>query len=179
MSTMASQALSSWQNYYIVVGPAAAALIGIQFVVITLVASQRRSVPAEALHAFASPTLTHLASVLVVSALMCVPWATLEHAALSLAACGLAGLAYGVGTIRRSKRQGYYAPDCADRFWYMLLPCSLNAGLLASALALPGGSEGALLAIGGVALGLLLVGIHNAWDTVTYIVISHNDDATL
>jgi hypothetical protein len=167
-----SQALPSWQNYYIVVGPAAAALIGIQFVVITLVASQRRAVPMEALRAFASPTVAHLANALAVSALMCIPWAEPVHASLALIVCGLAGLAYGVGIIKRSRRQDYYAPDCGDRFWYMLLPCGLNAALLASALALLAGSEWALLAIGGMALGLLLVGIHNAWDTVTHIVTS-------
>jgi hypothetical protein len=162
MDAFVSQALPSWQNYYIVVGPAAAALIGIQFVVITLVASQRRAVPMDALRAFASPTVAHLATALAVSALMCIPWTTLAHASLALIVCGLAGLAYWVGIVQ----------DCGDRFWYMLLPCGLNAALLASSLALLAGSEWALLSIGCVALGLLLVCIHNAWDTVTHIVTS-------
>jgi hypothetical protein len=36
----------------------------------------------------------------------------------------------------------------------------------------------ALFVVGAAALGLLLIGIHNAWDTVTYIVVSGSDAAT-
>jgi predicted benzoate:H+ symporter BenE len=36
----------------------------------------------------------------------------------------------------------------------------------------------ALFGIGGAALGLLLLGIHNAWDTVTYIVVGGACDDT-
>jgi hypothetical protein len=32
-----------------------------------------------------------------------------------------------------------------------------------------------LFMIGAAALGLLLIGIHNAWDTVTHIVLSNSD----
>jgi hypothetical protein len=32
--------------------------------------------------------------------------------------------------------------------------------------------------IGAAALGLLLIGIHNAWDTVTHIVVKSDSDAT-
>jgi hypothetical protein len=35
-----------------------------------------------------------------------------------------------------------------------------------------------LFAIGAAALGLLLIGIRNAWDTVTHIVVSGSDDGT-
>jgi hypothetical protein len=35
-----------------------------------------------------------------------------------------------------------------------------------------------MLVIGAAALGLLLIGIHNAWDTVTHIVVNSDGDAT-
>ena len=36
----------------------------------------------------------------------------------------------------------------------------------------------AMFLIGAAALGLLLIGIHNAWDTVTHIVVTSDGDAT-
>jgi len=34
-------------------------------------------------------------------------------------------------------------------------------------------TAGALFTVGGMSLLLLLIGIHNAWDTVTYIAVVH------
>jgi hypothetical protein len=41
-----------------------------------------------------------------------------------------------------------------------------------TAVLLPSHPELAFFVIGAVALGLLLIGIHNAWDSVTHVVIS-------
>ena len=57
------------------------------------------------------------------------------------------------------------------RWWYAVLPGSAYAALVAAALLLSARTEGAAL-VGAAALGLLLVGIHNAWDTVTHIVMT-------
>jgi hypothetical protein len=52
--------LSRWENYYVIVGSAAAALIGIQFVVITLIGSLQQRTSAESIRAFGTPTVVHL-----------------------------------------------------------------------------------------------------------------------
>ena len=52
--------MASWETFYVIVGSAGAALIGIQFVVVTLIANMRRRPPAEALNAFGTPTVVHL-----------------------------------------------------------------------------------------------------------------------
>jgi hypothetical protein len=39
------------------------------------------------------------------------------------------------------------------------------------------GGEAPLFVIGGAALALLLVGIHNAWDTVTHIVVTQSESS--
>jgi hypothetical protein len=62
--------LSRWENYYVIVGSAAAALIGIQFVVITLIGSLQKRTSAESIRAFGTPTVVHLATALVISAVM-------------------------------------------------------------------------------------------------------------
>jgi hypothetical protein len=55
--------------------------------------------------------------------------------------------------------------------WFAALPCVAYATLAITGLT-PMGGEGPLFAIGSSALGLLLIGIHNAWDTVTHIVVT-------
>jgi hypothetical protein len=57
------------------------------------------------------------------------------------------------------------------------LPCSAYATLTVAAIYLGTNTYIALFVIAAAALGLLLMGIHNAWDTVTQIVVpsSHGD----
>jgi hypothetical protein len=68
-------ALAGWENFYVIVGSSAGALIGLQFVVITLIAS-RPVAPglAQAGAAFATPTIIHFGSVLLLSAILSAPW---------------------------------------------------------------------------------------------------------
>lgn len=62
MNELASTTLSVWQSFYVIVGSSAAALIGIQFVVITLIANMRRPATADSISAFGTPTVVHLAT---------------------------------------------------------------------------------------------------------------------
>jgi hypothetical protein len=59
----------------VIVGSAAGALIGLQFVVVTLLVAERpaRRV-AEAGAAFATPTIVHFGTALLLSAVLMVPW---------------------------------------------------------------------------------------------------------
>ena len=57
--------LSSWESFYVIVGSSGAALTGLQFVMIALIAdSQRRSSLAE-INAFGTPTVVHFCFALV------------------------------------------------------------------------------------------------------------------
>src|SRR2546426_11591171 len=74
--------LAEWDSFYIIVGPAAGALIGLQFVVMTLIAERPPLRAAEAGAAFATPTIVHLGAVLLLAALLRAPW----HAITPIAA---------------------------------------------------------------------------------------------
>lgn len=178
MSELAGSTLPAWQNFYLIIGPSATALIGIQFLVITLIASTHRPATADSVSAFGTPTVVHLVSTLVVSALMIVPWPSRSPASIALALCGLGGLGglgYGALVIRRACRQTFYMPDREDWFWYALLPCAVYAMLLVSAFRLHAAAPHALFITSAATLGLLLIGIHNAWDSVTHIAIQRPD----
>lgn len=67
-------ALSGWEDFYVIVGSSAGALIGLQFVVITLIAEIPIVRDVErAGSAFATPTIVHFGAVLLLSALVSAP----------------------------------------------------------------------------------------------------------
>jgi hypothetical protein len=176
--TDSASALSSWATFYAIVGSSGGALVGLQFVVITLVADKRDRVAEGSLGAFGTPTVVHLTSALVVSAIMSAPWPSLVPLSTVLALCGLGGLAYGAMVVRRARRQKDYEPVWEDWLWHAGLPCVSYAALTVMAVVLGTRPQFALSVIGAVALGLLLIGIHNAWDTVVYITVTGSDGDT-
>ena len=163
--------LARWQSFYVIVGSSGAALIGVQFVVVALVANLRIRSTAESISAFGTPTVVHFGGAFLVSAIMSAPWPSVSPASVALVMCGLGGLGYGAIVIHRARRQTVYTPGWGDWLWYVMFPGSLYTALALAALVLCTTTQVALFMIGGAALGLLLIGIHNAWDTVTYIVV--------
>lgn len=169
-------ALAGWDSFYAVVGSAAGALIGLQFVVMTLVAQRPPPRAAEAGAAFATPTIVHFGTVLLLSALVQVPWQSIIVAAAVWGLIGLGGLAYAAITTRRMRRQNVYLPEFEDWLFHALLPLTAYAILALSAFAIPSCTREALFGVGAAVLMLLFVGIHNAWDSVAYHVFANKRD---
>jgi hypothetical protein len=85
--------LSGWQNFYVIVGSSAGALIGLQFVVMALVADRPRTAgQAQAGHAFATPNIVHFGAVLFLAAARA-PWHGIGAAAVCWGLLGLGGVA--------------------------------------------------------------------------------------
>jgi hypothetical protein len=158
--------LATWQNFYVIIGSAAATLTGLMFVVMTLRVRGRRS--SGALGAFATPTVVHFGAVLLVAALLSAPWQALWPAGLLLGLSGLGGVSYVIIVLRRARRQVDYQPVLEDWLWYMLLPLVSYTALVVAAIVLPGQPAPALFVIAAATVLLLFIGIHNAWDNVTY-----------
>jgi hypothetical protein len=160
--------LKSWESFYVIVGSAAAALTGLMFVVITLLADTRRQRSGGALDAFATPTIVHFCTALLVSAIASAPWPSLGRAAEAIGAVGIASTVYVLIVVRRARRQRDYTPVFEDWLWHFVLPLVAYV-LFALAAILMTAHSTALFAVGAGTLLLVFVGIHNAWDTVTYI----------
>jgi len=107
---------------------------------------------------------------------MSAPWVSIGALSVALGIVGLAGLGYGAIVVRRAHRQTDYAPVGEDWVWYLTLPFLSYAVLTVTAALLRTDPPHALFVIGAAALGLLLIGIHNAWDTVVHIVSTAGDD---
>lgn len=160
--------LAKWDSFYVIVGSAAGALIGLQFVVLTLIAERPFAGAADAGAAFGSPTIVHFGAVLFLSALLHAPWQTIHSVAAVWGSLGFAGVAYAVIVVRRMRKQAVYKPIFEDWLFYSALPLAAYAILVLSSFAAPSHSRQALFAVGGAALLLLFIGIHNAWDSVSY-----------
>ena len=163
--------LVAWENFYVIIGSSGAALTGLQFVVIALIAESPRRATTREIGAFGTPTTIHFCAVLLLSAILSAPWQGLTHIAIALGACGLTGVIYGLIVIQRTRRQTSYRPVLEDWLWHTVLPLISYTTLLISALALHRYPRRILFLIAASALLLLFIGIHNAWDTVTYIAI--------
>jgi hypothetical protein len=170
-----ANALSAWESFYVIVGSSGGALIGLQFVVITLIAERRHLATPAALSAFGTPTVVHFAGALIISATMSAPWPSLATLPIALGLCGLIGLAYSVIVVRREWRQTSYKPVWQDWLWFALLPFIAYGALVLTALFIRQDVQAALFVVAGCALGLLLIGIHNAWDSVLHIVVSGDE----
>ncbi len=168
--------LAGWHDFYLVTGTAAAALTALQFVTQTMIASTAwRALPADdpasGIDAFGSPTVVHFTLALLVSALMCVPWGGERGLAVTLVLLGLGALAYSGVVLRRTRRQRAYTPVAEDWIWHVVLPATAYAAVLVAALLL-GEGHVPLFVIAAATLLLLCIGIHNSWDTVTYLTIA-------
>jgi hypothetical protein len=163
--------LSSWQNFYVIIGSAAATLTGLMFVVATLIAGVRVSSPSEAFATFNTPNIVHFRSALLVAAILSAPWQALWNAGLLLGLSGLGGMIYVVIVLRRARRQTDYQPVLEDWLWHTVFPLVSYTALLVAAIILQGYPAPALFVIAAGTLLLLFTGIHNAWDNVTYITI--------
>lgn len=163
--------LDGWANFYVIVGAAAGALIGLQFVVMTLIAGRPLDrADAQAGDAFSTPSVVHFGAVLLLSSVLSAPWEGVGPVALLCGLLGLGGIVYVAVVARRMRAQRAYRPVFEDWLFHVLLPLAAYAVLAASAFAANAYTRPALFAFGGVALLLLFIGIHNAWDTVTHLV---------
>ncbi len=161
-------ALAAWQNFYVIVGSSAGALIGLQFVVMSVITNMPTQVDAQAGGAFATPTIIHFATVLALVGFLSAPWDGIGPPTLICGVVGLSGVVYAVIVIRRMRVQKAYQPEFEDWLFYALLPLAAYITLAVSAYVARSAAREALFAVGAAILLLLFTGIHNAWDTVTY-----------
>jgi hypothetical protein len=169
MEAAGQSPLTAWHDFYVIVGSSGAALTGLQFVVIALIADSKRQSTTREIETFGTPTIVHFSTVLLISAILSAPWQALSNAALALDACGLMGVIYGAVILRRAYRLKTYRLIAEEWVWYLVLPLIGYASLLISAVTLPGHPQTVSFLIAAIALLFLFIGIHNAWDTVTFI----------
>lgn len=164
MNDFAAQ-LDRWHDFHLLIGGAAATLMGLTFVAITLAPNVIAGRVSTAIRAFVTPIVAFFGTVLVVSLVLLVPHLAPAAPAVLLGSIGAGGLVYlvAIGTHRqwRTMELGF-----DDWIWYVGLPFLSYGALCASAIAWWHTSLWSPYAGAGAVIVLLIVGIRNAWDTV-------------
>ena len=165
--------LRDWQNFYMLMGTAAATLTGLMFVVTTLIAGieAHLSTLNAAVSAFNTPTVVQFGAVLLLAGVLSAPWQTFSSLRLLLGLVSLGMVIYLIIVLRRMWRVPHYRSTLEDWLWYLAYPLLAHVLLIVAAFVLPENPAPALYIIGVAMILLLLVGIRNAWDMVTFLAV--------
>ncbi|MBV9788258.1 MAG: hypothetical protein JOZ51_08800, partial [Chloroflexi bacterium] len=123
--------LRAWESFFIIIGPLAAVLISMQFVVIVLSADANMR-GNSAIRAFGTLTAIHCYVVFGVAACLSAPWPALAALRIALGVCGAVGLLYTAMIVRDARRQTDYQPVREDWLRHGVLPLVAYAALLAA-----------------------------------------------
>lgn len=167
--------VAEWGTFYMIVGSSAAALTGLQFVVIVLGAQAKVVGGEPEMRAFATPTIVHFSAVLLLAAMVSTPRQTAASLGLCLTACGVAGLCYAGWVIAHARRQKGYAPVLSDWMWHCILPVAAYGLLSLAGVLAWRHPASALYVVSVAALLLLYIGIHNAWDAAVWMAIKRRE----
>jgi hypothetical protein len=160
-----------WENYYLMVGSSAGALIGLMFVVVTLTAGRDRREVEGGKHLYTSPVVWHLGVVLVVSGGAIAPSLKAHLFGAGIAILAILGVAMGIRSavgIARTRLSGH-ENFWFDICWYGIVPAIVYAALGGAAAGVIGERAWGASAVAAAVMALLLISIHAEWDLVTFL----------
>lgn len=161
--------LHGWHDFYALIGTAAATLVGLMFVAVSIAASFFPDVSKPGLRAFFTPTVVHFSAILIACVVVSAPTLTWLSLGILLLAGGGFGLGYSCSVFIMMGRRGLTTTiDMVDRVWYALSPIAgyLMVAVAAALLLLQHAAGLELLAVALVLL--LMAGIRNAWDITVW-----------
>ena len=169
-----------WDSFYLLVGGAAGALIGLLFVVATLTRGRDRDSALRGASVYMSPLVLQLAVVLVISALATAPSIGVRTGAVIMGICALVAAATSARVVYHLARGKIFATAHWTDLWcYGVATLVADLALLGSAAA--GwlvSREAAAEACAISLVAILLIAIRNAWDLVTWISAINNAGET-
>jgi hypothetical protein len=162
--------LHGWDNFFILAGSAAATLVGLLFVAVTLGTGLSTSRIVDGTRGFVTPTLVHLGSVLFQTLAVLAPWPSAWPIGIILGLGGLIGLAYQISVVVTRHKAGFVLPHWQDWIPYAGVPALGSASLIAGAAGLIAGKSFAPYAIAGSMVLSLFAGIYGAWDLTLWMI---------
>src|SRR5215213_1012599 len=159
-----------WGEFYLLAGSAAAVLIGLIFVVVTLMQDRSRSSVLAGSRLYMGPIVLDVSFVLVLSAAALMPRITPADIAAVCAVVALWGLARGVQSVVGIRALAVEdKPHWTDLWFYGAIPSVLFLLLAVVAVAFKNGEHWAERGLAAAITGLLLLAIRNEWDLVTWL----------
>jgi len=165
-----------WGEFYLLVGSAAAVLIGLIFVVISLMQDRSRSAVLTGSKLYMGPIVLSVSFVLVLSAAALTPHIHRNSVVLIVGAVALWGLGRGllsIAGIHRLKEEVHWT----DIWFYGVIPSLLYVLIGLVALEFRIEAEWANKGLAVAITGLLLLAVRNEWDLITWIAPRHDEGA--
>ncbi|HXY09780.1 MAG TPA: hypothetical protein VEI52_18195 [Terriglobales bacterium] len=160
--------LERWSNFYLLTSAAAATLIGLMFVVVTLVAERRVDVKDTAkIHVYFTPTVVYFASALGVAALLIFPNHTWLTATLCTCLVGVVGLLYSGTNLIGGDKKSFV--ELRDRVPYAVVPFGAYSLLVLGGVLLLHNPQRGLTLVAVGMLSLLAVAIRNSWAIAIFV----------
>jgi hypothetical protein len=160
-----------WGEFYLMAGGAAAVLIGLIFVVISLMQDRSRSTVLVGSKLYMGPIVLSVSFVLVLSAAALTPDIDRNSFAAIAAAVAVWGLVRGLMSIFGIHRLRWNdePPHWTDVWFYGVIPTIIYAGLGLVAGAFLKGLWWDHYGIAAAITALLVIAIRNEWDLITWI----------
>lgn len=175
----ATSIVAAWSSFYVIAGSSSATLTGLMFVVITLVPGADRTLrKSEGISMFSTPTVVHFSAAFLISTVLSAPWTSLHLLGAFLSLLALCVLVYLLWITYRMTKRTIYKPDVEDWLSYTILPLIAYGTLFVAAVILSQDPVDALFAFAAATMLLIFIGIHNAWDIVTFIALDRGDEPT-
>jgi hypothetical protein len=163
--------LHSWDNYFILAGGAAATLMGLLFVAVTVGGTGfSTSLIKQGTRGFLTPTLVQFGTVLMQALAMLVPWPSPWPIGIMFGLGGLFGLAYQIHVVVRRHHFGLTLPDWHDWVPYVVVPALGSGCLVVGAVGLIAEKSFAPFVVAGATALLLFAGVYGAWDLTLWII---------
>jgi hypothetical protein len=167
-----------WGEFYLLAGSAAAVLIGLIFVVVTLMQDRSRSSVMAGSKLYMGPVVLQVSFVLALSAAALVPGIQPREYAAVAAVVALWGLYRGVQSIVGIKAlKGEDQPHWSDVWFYGVIPTLLSLGLAVVAWGFCAETKWATDGVAVAITAILLLAIRNEWDLVTWLAPRPDDKA--
>jgi hypothetical protein len=164
-----SGTFKDWHDFYMMVGTAAATLVGLTFVATSIGASFMTPEHESGVRAFLTPTVVNFCAILMTCLLILAPFDAPSPVGAALLAEGTVGIIYSVWVLRLMRRHTLYTPVWSDVVWYAMTP-AVGYLVLAGAGSTLWIEHRSSLVVLAIATGLLLVtGIRNAWDLTVWL----------
>ena len=160
-----------WGEFYLLVGSAAAVLIGLIFVVVTLMQDKPRSTMLSGSRYYMGPVVLNVSFVLVLSAAALVADITPAAMAIVCAAISVWGFARSAMSFNgiRTLVWDEEPPNWTDAWFYGAIPAAIYIALAAVAVAFWTEQHWAPNGVAVVINAILVVSIRNEWDLVTWL----------
>jgi uncharacterized membrane protein required for colicin V production len=156
--------LGEWREFYGLLGTAAAALVALLFVAVSIATSVLTAEPESRANTrtYISPVVFHYVNILFLSLIALVPGQTWTSFGFVIGVASIGSIIYSVVIALRVHRN--LISDLPDRLCYGAMPVACYASGLVVALLLFAEKPAALDVLACAALILLVVNVRNAWD---------------